>query len=104
MRRPGSNTSGNTCDGAPKARSDGLVVSPDLGVLAQHSVDRLEHLAHAVFRHRALDDDDQLRLVGRCADEPPGAVLDRHANAIDGDDVPDRLAGPRLTLLLPGPA
>src|SRR5262249_51103612 len=40
-----------------------LVVLADLGVRAQDGVDRAEHLAHALFGYRTLDDNDELRLV-----------------------------------------
>jgi hypothetical protein len=65
--------------------SDRLVVGPDLGVLAQDPVDRVEHRPHARFRRRALDDDHEFRLVRRRAHEPPGAILDRDPDAIDSD-------------------
>ena len=65
--------------------SNRLVVSPDLRILAQDPVDRLEHRPHARFRRRALDDHDQFRLVRRRAHEPPRAVLDRDSHAVDGD-------------------
>ena len=56
-------------------RSDRLVVGADLGVLPQDAVDGGKHRPHVGFRHRALDDDDELGLVRRGAHEPPGAVL-----------------------------
>jgi hypothetical protein len=42
---------------------DRLVVGPDLEVLAQDPVDRVEHRPHTCFRRRALDDDHEFRLV-----------------------------------------
>src|SRR5712691_876351 len=42
----------------------------------------------------------QLRLVGGGAHEAPGAVLDRDAYAVDGDEVADRLAGDLLAAAL----
>src|SRR5437660_7423067 len=44
-------------------KSNLLIVFADFGVAAQHAVHRGEHVAHALFRHRALDHDDELRLV-----------------------------------------
>ncbi len=43
--------------------SDLLIVFADLGMGAQHLVDHLEHIAHALFGDRAFDHDDQLGLV-----------------------------------------
>ena len=59
----------------PAMDSDRLVVFAHLGMRAQHGVHRLEHLAHARFRHRALDHHHQLGLVRGGAHQPPGAVL-----------------------------
>src|SRR4029079_17538523 len=72
--------------------SNRLVVGADFGVLAQDRIYRLEHLAHAAFRHRAFDHHDQFRLVGRRAHESPGTVLGADADAVDGDEVADALA------------
>ena len=61
--RPG----GERCGGGSVAdimRSDRLIIFADFLMRAQHGVDRLEHVAHARFRHRAFDDHDELRLVG----------------------------------------
>src|SRR5436190_15287043 len=107
-RRKGSNSSKNIRTGADKspnrpaparALSNSLVIGAHLGVCAQHRVDSLEHVAHARLRRRALDHNHQLRLVGRCTHQTPGAVLDRHAHAVDGDEIADRLTGDLVTLL-----
>ena len=42
--------------------SNRLIVGADLGMGAQHAVNRLEHVAHARLRHRAFDHHHQLRL------------------------------------------
>src|SRR5262249_39656843 len=64
--------------------SNRLIVGADLAMRAQHALDRLEHVAHARLRHRALHPHHQLRLVGGGANEPPGAVGHRDAYAVDG--------------------
>src|SRR5262245_64213936 len=67
---------------------------------AQHRVDRLEHVAHARFRDRALDHDNKLGLVRGRAHEPPGAVLDRDPHTVDDDEIADRLPGDLAAVLL----
>ncbi len=42
---------------------DRLIVLADVGMRAQHRIHRLEHVAHARLRHRALDHHHQLGLV-----------------------------------------
>ena len=50
---------------APDTRpSDLLIVLADFGMGAQHRIHRLEHVAHALLGHRALDHHHQFRLVG----------------------------------------
>src|SRR5471032_1293473 len=46
-----------------RALSNRLIIFADVLVRAQHGVDRLEHLAHARFRHRAFHHHDKLRFV-----------------------------------------
>ena len=81
---------------------DRLIIGADLRMLAQDRIDRLEHLAHPRFRHRAFDDDDKFRLVGGGAHEAPGAVFGHDAHAIDGDEIADFLAGDCLAFGLHG--
>ena len=50
-------------DVTKKRRLDRLIVFADFLVRAQHRIDRLEHFAHPRLRGRALDHDDQFRLV-----------------------------------------
>src|SRR5690349_12582233 len=69
-----------------------LIVLADFRMGAQHAVHHLEHVVHALLGDRALDHDDELRLVGGGAHQAPAAVLDRDADAVDGDEVADRLA------------
>ena len=66
---------------------------------AQHRIHRLEHVAHALFRDRTFNDDDQLRLVGGSAHQPPAAVVHRDPHAVDGDEVADPRAGDFLAAL-----
>src|SRR6185503_15900075 len=85
---------------APPLESDRLVVSADRLVGAEHAVDHCEHLAHALLGHRTLDDDDELRLVRRGTDEAPGAVVGDDADAVDRDEIGDRVAAGLLALFL----
>src|SRR5271165_3730188 len=94
--------SGSTWPGRLTSPSNRLIVGPDFGVFAQDRVDRLEHRAHARFRNWALDDDDELWLVGGRAHEPPGAVLDSDPDAVDGHKVANWLAGQHLASRLHG--
>jgi hypothetical protein len=54
--------------GARRARdtkaSNLLIILADLGVGAQHRIHRLEQVAHPLLADRALDHDNQFRLVG----------------------------------------
>src|SRR5689334_10213915 len=94
-------TPGDVRPGRPRRTPpDGLVVGTGFRILAQHAVDGMEHLAHARLGDRALDHDDHFRLVGRRTDEAPGAVLVDDADAVDGDEIDDLLAGDRLAARL----
>src|SRR3954465_6771651 len=76
---------------SPKLGSNLLIVFPDFRVLAQARVEVLEHRVHLRVRHRAFGDDDERRLVRRGAHKAPGAVFERHAGAVDGDELFDLL-------------
>src|SRR5258708_15689633 len=84
----------------PNAPSNLLIIFADLGVGAQHRIHRLEHVAHPRFADRALDHDNQFRLVGRRPHQTPAAILDRDANAIDGDEIADLLSRNLLSPVL----
>ncbi len=76
-----------------EAGLDLLVVLADFGIFLQMRIDLVEHRAHPRFRHRAFAHHDQLRLVRGRAHQPPGAVLQGDAHAVDGDEPRDLLTG-----------
>jgi hypothetical protein len=45
------------------ASLDRLIILANFGVLAQHAVDRLEHVAEARFRRGAFDHNDEFGLI-----------------------------------------
>src|SRR5579875_17768 len=86
-------------DGTGNGDSDRLIVGAHLGMGPQHAVDGAEHIAHALFGNRALDDDDQFGFVRGGTHQPPRAVFDRHAHAVDGRKLANRLPGDFLSIL-----
>ena len=72
-----------------------LVVAAYHRMLAHEAVDDREHLTHARFGQGTFDDDDQLGLVGRRADQAPSAVVHDRPHTVDRDEIDDGVAADR---------
>src|SRR5262249_49419589 len=84
---------GDAPTASPPRCSNGLIECADLLEPAQHRVLGLELVAHARLRYWAFDRDDELRLVGRCTDKAPAAVLNGDADTVYPHEIANRLAG-----------